>query len=127
MTVKKVAVVMGGYSSEAEISKKSGSVVIEALSKGKYDPYAIYIERNNWYHLDDEGRKAPIDRSFFSCQIDGQKVVPDIIFNTVHGTPGEDGYLQAYWELLGIPQTSASFYSAALSFNKRDSLSVLKN
>ena len=56
-----------------------------------------------------------------------ETIVPDVIFNTIHGTPGEDGYLQAYWELLKIPQTSSGFYQAALSFNKRDCLTVLKH
>jgi len=127
MTKKQVAVAMGGYSSESDISKKSGQVVIDALDKNLFDVYAIHIDTAGWFFVDQNESKSTINRSDFSFDVNGTKVRPDAIFNTVHGTPGEDGYLQAYWELLGIPHTSPSFYSAALSFNKRDSLSVLKN
>lgn len=127
MTKIQVAVAMGGYSSESEISKKSGQVVVDAIDKEQYDVHAIHIEHEDWLYVSADGSKKPIDRSNFSFELDGHKVQPDVVFNTVHGTPGEDGFLQAYWELLGIPHTSTSFYPAALSFNKRDSLSVLKN
>ena len=53
--------------------------------------------------------------------VENKKIIPDVVFNTIHGTPGEDGYLQAYLALINIPQTSADFYPAALSFNNRDS------
>jgi D-alanine-D-alanine ligase len=127
MTKKQVAVAMGGYSSESEISKKSGQVVIAALDKTLFDVYGIHIDEEDWYFLESDGTKNQVDRSNFSFEANGTQVTPDVVFNTVHGTPGEDGYLQAYWELLRIPHTSTSFYAAALSFNKRDSLSVLKN
>jgi D-alanine-D-alanine ligase len=76
--------------------------------------------------VDDNGIKRKIDKGNFSFEKDGTMIIPDVVFNTVHGTPGEDGYLASYFELLGIPHTSAGFYAAALSFNKRDCLSVLK-
>lgn len=127
MAKKQVAVAMGGYSSESDISKKSGQVVVDALDKNLFDVYAIHIEHEGWQVIAKNGATSDVDRSDFSFSINDKKIIPDVVFNTVHGTPGEDGYLQAYWELLGIPHTSTSFYPAALSFNKRDCLSVLKN
>ncbi len=127
MQKKHIAVAMGGYSSEFEISINSGGVVCNALDKNKYEVYPIHILEEGWYFVSDNGTKYPINKADFSFENGIQTIKPDAIFNTIHGTPGEDGYLQAYWELLRIPHTSTDYYSAALSFNKRDCLSVLKN
>ncbi len=117
---------MGGYSSEYEISIKSGNVVHKFLDRKKYHPYRIVIQKETWFYLDSEDQKFPVDKSDFSVEPGGEKIHFDCVFNAVHGTPGEDGLLQAYFELLDIPQTSCSQYQAALTFNKRDLLSVLK-
>ncbi|MCG2431504.1 D-alanine--D-alanine ligase [Aequorivita xiaoshiensis] len=123
-----IAVAMGGYSSEFEISIKSGGVVCESLDKSKYNIYPIHILESGWYYVAKNGTKYPVNKADFSFENGSETpVIPDVVFNTIHGTPGEDGYLQAYWDLLGIPHTSADYYQAALSFNKRDCLSVLKN
>jgi D-alanine-D-alanine ligase len=127
MTKKHIAVTMGGYSSEFEISLLSGGVVCESLDPLKYNIYPIHILESGWYYLADDGTKHPVNKANFSFNTVNGIIKPDAIFNTVHGTPGEDGLLQAYWELLGFPQTSPNFYASALSFNKRDCLSVLKN
>jgi D-alanine-D-alanine ligase len=79
-----------------------------------------------WYFVAKNGTKHPINKADFSFDNGTETIKPDAVFNTIHGTPGEDGYLQAYWKLLGIPHTSTDYYQAALSFNKRDCLSVLK-
>ena len=126
MQKKHIAVAMGGYSSEFEISIKSGNVVCDALDKKKYEVYPIHILENGWFYQAADGSKFPINKADFSFNNGSDTIKPDAIFNTIHGTPGEDGYLQAYWDLLGIPHTSADYYQAALSFNKRDCLSVLK-
>jgi D-alanine-D-alanine ligase len=126
MIKKNVAVVMGGYSSEFEISLKSGGVVCDALDTSIYNVFPVQISKAGWFYVAENGEKETIDKRDFSFMAAGQKVVPDVLFNTVHGTPGEDGILQAYWELLGIPHTSPNSYQSALSFNKRDCLSVLK-
>ena len=118
---------MGGYSSEANISILSGAVVCEALDKTKYNVYPVHILKEGWFFVSETAAKTPINKGDFSFNTPDGTIIPDAVFNTVHGTPGEDGYLAAYFELLGIPQTSAGFYEAALSFNKRDCLSVLKN
>lgn len=117
---------MGGYSSEYEISLQSGKVVCEALDRNIYDIYPVHILEGGWFHIQPDGSKSKVDKSDFSFTSGESHITPDIIFNTIHGTPGEDGIMAAYWELLDLPQTSSPFYAAALSFNKRDSLSVLQ-
>ncbi len=126
MEKRHIAVVMGGYSSEFEISLQSGKVVCDSLDQHKYHIYPIHILKEEWYFLTQEGIKHPINKADFSFSNGNETIIPDTIFNTIHGTPGEDGYLQAYLNLIGIPQTSCDYYPAALSFNKRDCLSVLK-
>lgn len=126
MIKKHIAVVMGGYSSEFEISIKSGNVVCEFLDAQKYHIYPVHLLKEGWYHITDTGEKFPVNKADFSFSNGTKTIVPDAVFNTIHGTPGEDGYLQAYLSLIGIPQTSTEFYQSALSFNKRDCLSVLK-
>ncbi|GER59655.1 D-alanine--D-alanine ligase [Patiriisocius marinus] len=121
-----VAIAMGGYSSEAEISIKSGNVVYESLSNLEYEVYCVHILKDSWQYVTEQG-SFEVDKASFGCIINNNKIVPDVVFNTIHGTPGEDGFLAAYLKLIGIPQTSTGFYEAALSFNKRDCLSVLKN
>ncbi len=127
MNKKHIAVVMGGYSSEFEISLGSGSVVCEFLDSNKYFIYPIHILKEGWNYIATDGTKHPINKADFSFSNGNKTIIPDVVFNTIHGTPGEDGYLQAYLSLIGIPQTSSEFYQAALSFNKRDCLSVLKS
>jgi D-alanine-D-alanine ligase len=123
---KNIAIIMGGYSSEYEISLKSGNVVYESLDDTKYNIYRIHIFKNKWVYVDDNDNEFPIDKHDFSVTIHNQKTNFDCVFNSIHGSPGEDGYMQAYFELLNIPQTSCNMYQAALTFNKRDCLSVLK-
>ena len=127
MAKKHIAVVMGGYSSEYKISLMSGEVVCDSLDKEKYHIYPIHILKEGWNYVSENGLKYPINKADFSFNTGKETVIPDVVFNTIHGTPGEDGYFQAYLELINIPQTTTGFYQAALSFNKRDCLSVLKN
>lgn len=126
MNKKNIAVAMGGYSSEFQISLNSGAVVCEALNTSVYNVFAIHILKEGWFYVAENGQKQPITKGDFSFIAEGKKIIPDIIFNTVHGTPGENGILQAYWELLNLRHTSPKFYQSALSFNKRDCLTVLK-
>ena len=117
---------MGGYSSEYKISITSGNVVYQFLDKSKFKGYRIHILNEKWVYVDNDNNEFPIDKNDFSVLIDNAKINFDAIFNAIHGTPGEDGLMQAYFELLGIPQSSCDYYQAALTFNKRDLLSVLK-
>lgn len=124
--MKNIAIVMGGYSSEYSISIKSGSVVAKHLSTERFKTYPIIIEKESWYYKDEAGIHHEIDKNDFSISLNDKKITFDCVFNAIHGTPGEDGLLQAYFELLKIPQTSCNYYQAALTFNKRDLLSALK-
>jgi len=123
---KNIAIIMGGYSSEYKISLKSGSVVYDTLDKTKYIPYSIHIFKTKWVYVDDAGKEFPIDKNDFSVTVNSNKITFDCVFNAIHGSPGEDGFMQAYFKLLNIPQTSCSMYQAALTFNKRDLLATLK-
>lgn len=123
---KSIAIIMGGYSSEYEISLKSGNVVYESLNKEMYDVFKVHIFENKWVYIDSKEQEFHIDKNDFSVSIHGNKTTFDCVFNAIHGSPGEDGIMQAYFTLLNIPQTSCDMYQAALTFNKRDCLSVLK-
>ncbi len=124
--MKNIAIIMGGYSSEYKISLISGNVVYQFLDKTKFNGFRIHIFKEKWVYVDVNDTEYPIDRNDFSVTVDGKKIIFDCVFNAIHGTPGEDGLMQAYFELLGIPQTACDYYQAALTFNKRDLLSVLK-
>jgi len=124
--MKNVAIIMGGYSSEYKISLTSGNVVYNNLNRAVYNPFRIHILKEKWVYVDENENELPVDKHDFSIVIDGKKIIFDVVFNAIHGTPGEDGLLQAYFQLLQIPQTACDYYQAALTFNKRDLLSVLK-
>ncbi|WP_179376632.1 D-alanine--D-alanine ligase [Winogradskyella wichelsiae] len=123
---KNIAIIMGGYSSEYKISLKSGNVVFNTLDKDKYNAYRIHIFKNKWVFVNDLDEEFPVDKNDFSILINKTKIKFDCVFNAIHGSPGEDGYMQAYFKLLNMPQTSCSMYQAALTFNKRDLLATLK-
>ena len=122
---KNIAVVMGGHSSEYKISLKSGAVVCENLDSNNFNIYPVHIFKDRWVLVKNE-TEYPINRHDFSALIDGNKINFHCIFNAIHGSPGEDGQLISYFELLEIPHTSAPSYQMALTFNKRDCLSVLR-
>jgi D-alanine-D-alanine ligase len=123
---KNIAIIMGGFSSEYEISLKSGNVVYETLDSSKYIGYRIHVFKYKWVYVNDDDIEIPIDKSDFSVIVHDQKIKFDCVFNAIHGSPGEDGFIQGYFKLLNIPHTSCDMYQAALTFNKRDCLSTLK-
>lgn len=124
--MKNIAIIMGGYSSEFEISLKSGNVVYQFLDKTKFRGFRIHILKEKWVYVDDLNQEFPIDKNDFSVTVNGDKIRFDAVFNAIHGTPGEDGLMQAYFNLIQMPHSSCDYYQAALTFNKRDMLSVLK-
>jgi len=124
--MKNIAIIMGGYSSEYKISLISGNVVYQFLDKTKYNGFRIHIFKEKWVYVDDQDNEFAIDKNDFSTTVNGTKITFDCVFNAIHGTPGEDGLMQAYFELIELPQSSCDYYQAALTFNKRDLLSVLK-
>ena len=116
--MKNIAIVCGGNSGEYDISMQSGRVVEQHLDPASYKGYLIVISKGDWYFENKNGEKYPVDKSDFSVNIEGVKVAFDGVFNAIHGTPGEDGKLQGYLDLLDIPYTSCGVDSSALSFNK---------
>jgi len=123
---KNIAIIMGGYSSEYQISLKSGNVVYKHLDTKKYNSYKIHILKDKWVYINNTNDETPINKEDFSLTIEGEKIIFDCVFNAIHGSPGEDGLMQAYFKLVNIPQTSCDYYQAALTYNKRDLLSTLK-
>ncbi|WP_298895665.1 D-alanine--D-alanine ligase [uncultured Psychroserpens sp.] len=123
---KNIAIIMGGFSSEYEISLKSGQVVYDTLDKSKYNAYRIHIFKEKWVFVNDLNEEFQIDKNDFSILVNETRITFDCVFNAIHGSPGEDGFMQGYFELLQIPHTSCGMYQAALTFNKRDCLSALK-
>ncbi len=126
MVKKNIAVVMGGYSDEYVVSLKSGQLIYDSLDREKYNVYRVVILKDEWYFLDDHGQKASINKNDFTVDLDsGYKVKFDVCFNIIHGKPGENGELQAYWDIVGQKYTGCNFYQSALTFNKKDTLAVL--
>lgn len=123
---KNIAIIMGGYSSEAGISLQSGNVVFDHLDKEKFNTYRIHILKDKWIYLDEEEREHPINVGDFTTVVNGYKIRFDFVFNAIHGHPGEDGTILAYFDLLGLKHSSAPFYQMAVAFNKRDCLSLLQ-
>jgi len=116
--MKNIAIVAGGNSSEFEISVKSGEQVAKALAS-RYNAWVIVIKGSAWYWEDNKGRYHNIDKNDFTLNIDGNKVKFDGVFVAIHGTPGENGLLQGYFDILGIPYTSCGAFCSALTFNKQ--------
>ena len=126
MSKKNIAVVMGGYSDEYKVSLKSGQLIFDSLDRDLYNVYKVVILKEEWYFVDDRGERSPIDKADFSVSLtSGFKVKFDVCFNIIHGRPGENGELQAYWNTIGQKYTGCDFYQSALTFNKKDTLAVL--
>jgi D-alanine-D-alanine ligase len=116
--MKNIAIVCGGNSGEYEISIKSAAVVEKNIDKNKYNTYLIVIQGNSWFWTNKVGEKYFIDKNNFSLNIDNNIVNFDGIFNAIHGTPGEDGKLQGYFDMIGIPYTSCDAATSAITFDK---------
>ena len=122
-----IAIIIGGYSIESQISLKSGQVVYESLPNDKYNSYLIHIEKDEWFYKAPDGKKYNINLSNFSLSLNHEIIHFDCVFNAIHGEPGENGFMQAYFDILNIPHTSCDMYQAAITFNKRDCLSILNS
>ena len=114
---KNIALVMGGFSGEHDISIASGNQVYGQLDHTKYNVYKIVVDREGWY-WEREGEHLPVDRGDFTVIDNGQKVRFDLAFIIVHGNPGENGVLQGYFDMLGVRYTTCGFYTSALTFHK---------
>lgn len=119
-----IAFVTGGYSGESVISYKSALTIEKNLDASLYNVYKIDITPDGWFYTTASGEKIPVNREDFSLIIAGGKISFDAIFIGIHGTPGEDGKLQGYFDMVGIPYTSCDAATSALTFNKRYTVAV---
>lgn len=117
MIKKNIAIVCGGFSKESKISMKGASNIINNIDRKIYTPYKMLIKQNGWY-VEYKNKKYSVDKNNFNCVIDKKKIKFDCAFVIIHGTPGEDGKLQGYLDLLGIPYTTSDMLVLAMTFNK---------
>lgn len=123
---KTIAIIAGGDSGEYDISMKSGKVVLEFTDRQKYIPYLIQIRGNEWF-WEEKGVKYPVRKDDFTLTIDGEKISFDCVFCAIHGTPGENGKIPAWLEMLKIPFTASDSLVSALSFHKYYGNCVVKD
>ena len=124
--MKKIAVIEGGYSSEKAVSVKSAQTVFDNLDSTKFEPIRVLIDENEWTAYDDLGR-YPINKNDFSFTKNGVKFNFDYAYIVIHGTPGEDGKLQGYFDMIGIPYNTSSAAITSLTFQKFHCNQFLKN
>lgn len=113
-----IAIVAGGDSSEHDVSMKSAAGIYSFIDKDKYDLYIIELSKKGWNAILDNDSYCPVDKNDFSFMKNGKRIKPDFAYITIHGTPGENGFLQGYFELLDIPYSTCDVLVSALTFNK---------
>lgn len=123
---KKIALVTGGYSGEAVISYKSATTIANHLDKTLFDVFTIDVREDGWFYETEKGEKIAVDKNDFSITVEGKKINFDAAFIGMHGTPGEDGKLQGYFDVLNIPYTSCDAATSAITFNKRYTVAVAR-
>ncbi len=117
MTKKNIAIVYGGYSSEIIVSEKSMKGIQSFIDSNRYNTWPVLIKDNDWQAVIG-GKSYPVDKNDFSLTFNGSKITFDCVYITIHGTPGENGVLQGYLEMLGIPHSTCDVLPSALTFNK---------
>lgn len=115
---KKIAIVTGGYTGESVISLKSAAVVEKIIDKSRYEVFKILIYPGDWYHITESGEKIKVDLNDFSLKIGTEKINFDGMFNILHGSPGEDGKLAGYFDMIGLPYTTCDQLTSAITMNK---------
>ena len=114
----KVALLAGGNSGEYEISMKTGRNIQEMLDKTVFETYFITIQGVNWFYTLEDGTHVNLNKDDFSLTLGQNKIQFDVVFNAIHGDPGENGKLQSYFEIMDIPYTGCDSFCSALTFNK---------
>lgn len=116
--MKNIALITGGESSEWKIALEGAELVEKSLDPSKYNIYKIVLHDGHWRYTDDEGNVSELDRNDFTLTIKGVKIRPDYALILIHGTPGEDGRLQGYLDMMHVPYSSCGFVSSVLTFDK---------
>lgn len=120
-----VAVMYGGFSSEYEISVKSSKQISQWLDKTKYEVYPVLVNKDGWFYPDQNGIR--VDKSYFGVELQGNKIKFDYAYIIIHGSPGENGLLPGYFEMMGIPHSTCPSMISALTFNKHFCKLVLRD
>ncbi|NGF54914.1 D-alanine--D-alanine ligase [Parapedobacter sp. SGR-10] len=123
----KVALITGGYTGEAEVSYKSSQFVYSQLDKNKYDVYLIDIRTDGWFYKNEQGEQYTIQKEDFSLLLNGETIRFDVAFIILHGTPGEDGRLQGYFDMVNLPYTSCGALTSALTMNKGYTKAIIQD
>jgi D-alanine-D-alanine ligase len=118
MEKKKIALIMGGFTGESVVSEKSAAVVAQLLDRERYDVHRVHIYPGNWYLEEEGGNNYPVDLNGFSVMKNGKELKFDGVFNIIHGSPGEDGKLAGYFDMLGIPYTTCDALTSSITMNK---------
>lgn len=121
----KVALITGGYTKESEVSFRSADFVFSQIDKDQYDVYLITLTAENWFYVGENGVKYAVNRDNFTLSIDDKLIQFDVAFIIIHGSPGEDGRLQGYFDMLKLPYTSCDALTSALTMNKGYTKAVL--
>uniref|UniRef100_F4C5G2 D-alanine--D-alanine ligase n=1 Tax=Sphingobacterium sp. (strain 21) TaxID=743722 RepID=F4C5G2_SPHS2 len=122
----KIALITGGFTGEIEISLKSAAFVEQKLQTSRFDVYKIILTPESWYHVDDAGIKHEVNRNDFTLSLKDGLVKFDLAFIMIHGSPGEDGRLQGYLDMIGLKYTSCDTLTSALTMNKAYTKSLLQ-
>lgn len=123
---KNIALVTGGFSGEAVISYRSAATIGNNLDPEQFSVYTIDVNPAGWFYEMTDGRKVEVDKNDFSLQLDNRKINFDVVFIGMHGTPGEDGKLQGYFDTLKIPYTGCDATTSAITFNKRYAVAIAR-
>lgn len=125
--MKNIAVLTGGYSGEDVISRQSAKMVLNNIDRELYNPYLIDISHKGWFCIEHDQYLCDVDKNDFSINSKGNKILFDAVFMALHGSPGEDGVIQGYFEMIKMPCTTGSSFSMAVTFNKFSTIQLLKS
>ncbi|WP_276134351.1 D-alanine--D-alanine ligase [Polluticoccus soli] len=123
---KNIALLAGGYSGEYVISIKTAGTIEQNLDKELYDVYKIIVTKEGWWYESEEGKRTEVDKNDFTLTLSGNKIKFDAVYIAIHGTPGEDGRLQGYLDMLQVPYATCNSIVSALTFNKSYCNKVVK-
>ena len=124
--MKNIAIIAGGNSSEYEVSMKSGKNIYNEIDETRYNKYLVVLKERDW-HVEIGEKKYPVDRNDFSFTRDGEKILFDFAYITIHGVPGENGLLQGYLDMMGVPYGCCNVLASALTFDKHTCNTYLKS
>ena len=124
--MKNIAIIAGGNSSEYEVSMKSGKNIYDEVDENRYNKYLVILKGRDW-HVEIGEKKYPVDRNDFSFTRDGEKILFDFVYSTIHGVPGENGLLQGYLDMMGVPYGCCNVLASALTFDKHTCNTYLKS